>query len=65
LQTSCNLPLLRVKGIGGMIGLVPYAPGGSVKRKFVVPVLREEARLSVLTLGEVCSNCDGDIQFPR
>ena len=38
---------------------VPNARGGSVKRKFVAPVLREEAHLSVLTLGINCSNCDG------
>ena len=30
-----------------------------MKRKFVAPVLREEAHLSVLTLGQNCSNCDG------
>ena len=29
-----------------------------MKLKFVAPVLREEAHLSVLTLGVICSNCD-------
>jgi hypothetical protein len=46
-----------------MIRLVPYALGGRVKRKFVAPVLRKELHLSVLTLTEVCSNCDGNL-FP-
>jgi hypothetical protein len=32
-----------------------------MKKRFVVPVLREEAALAQLTLGEICSNCDSHI----